>query len=402
MISSKFGKGSPGCALAAAELPSSTDPHIRVELLRDWEQTAQLAAVWDVLVEASPARSIFMTWDYVTTWWRTCRDREELHVLVARDSAGEICGIAPMMIGTGDTVARRAVRQLSLIGTVRHPTSQLMDVIVRADYRVEVGRAFARYIVHDLGSAWDILHLPFIEQTSVLVTDVLPFARELGCAWSINDYEPAPFIRLEGSWDDYLASRSRKWRKNLRRRRGNLEKEHNVEILHVGRDIGLEEAVDAFVWLHDLRWGGTSLALATPSSRRMLNQLASVLAAKGRLLFILIRIDGTWAAGGFDFVYCDKVFGYQAGWHPDFAGFGIGTIALAEAMAWASENNIKVFDLMGGDASYKESWMTHSRELVNIDAVNPSSFRGRLFACLRAIKHTLFPPNDGAARSAVP
>ncbi len=389
MMFSKFGGESSGRAIATVEPPYSNDSQISVELLRDWQQTGALAVTWDALVEASPSPSIFMTWDYISTWWHNCRDHQELCILVARNNAGEICGIAPLMIGTGDTVARRAVRQLSLIGTARHPISQLMDLIVRADHRREVARAFARYILDDLSGEWDILHLPFIEQTSVLMTDVLPYVHELGCTWSIDDYEPAPFVQLEGSWDNYLANRSARWRKNLRRRWRSLTKAHNVEILQADRNIGVEEAVDAFMCLHDQRWGETSLALATPSSRRLLRQLAPTLAAKGRLLLVLIRVDGIWAAGGLDFVYCDKIFGYQSGWHQRFAEFGMGTIVLAEEMKWAYENKLKAFDLMGGEGSYKECLMTHSRELVNIDVINPASLRGQLFTRLRTLKHNL-------------
>ncbi len=399
MIYSKFGRGPPGRAFAAVEPPSGTGPQISVELLRDWQQNSALAGTWDALVEASPYPCIFMTWDYVSTWWQAFSEHQKLRILLARDNGGEICGIAPLIIGTGDTVARRAVRQLSLIGTSRHPASQLMDLIVRADHQRDVARAFAHYIVHDLAGEWDILHMPYIEQTSVLMTEVLPFVRELGCAWSLNDYEPAPFIRLEGGWDNYLASRSPKWRQNLRRTRSNLEKEHNVEILQAGRDICVQEAIDVFMQLHDQRWGEASLALPTLPSRSLLRRLATLLAAKGRLLLILIRIDGVWAACGLDFVYCDKVFGYQSGWQPEFAGFGIGNLILAEEVKWSCENQLKVFDLMGGDASYKERWMTHSRELVSIDVINPASFRGKLFARLRTLKHTWLPHQTDSARS---
>ena len=360
-------------------------------MLRDWRQVAALAQQWDALVERSPSPSVFMTWDYISIWWRTCRDDQKLCILVARDNAGQICGIAPLMIGSGDTFARRAVRQLSLIGTAGNPTSQLMDLIVRADHQREVSQAFARYLLHDLSDEWDILHMPYIEQTSVLMTEVLPFFSEIGCTWFISAYDPAPFIRLEGGWEDYLASRSSKWRQNLRRTRGRLEKEHNVEILQAGRDIGLEEALDAFVWLHEQRWGKISLALASPSSRNLLRQLAPIFAAKGRLILILIRVDGTWAAGGLDFIFCDKVFGYQSGWHTEFAGFSIGTIILAEEIMWCSENRLKVFDFMGGGESYKTRWNTHSRELVSIDVVNPASLRGSLFTRLRALKHNWLP-----------
>ena len=390
MILSKSGKRSSGIACLGTVPPSFLGSQASVEVLRDWRQAAALAAEWDALVENSPSRSIFMTWDYVSTWWHTCRDHQKLRILVARDNTGEICGIAPLMIGTGDTFARRAVRHLSLIGAARNPISQLMDLIVCADNRREVAQAFSRYILHDLSGEWDILHLPFIEQTSVLMTEVLPFLCELGCALSLEAYDPAPFVRLEGSWDDYLASRSPKWRQNLRRTRGRLQKEHNVEILQVGRDIGLKEALDAFLWLHEQRWGETSLALATPSSRRLLRQLAPILAAKGRLILILIRVDGAWAAGGLDFVFCDKVFGYQSGWHPAFAEFGIGSVMLAEELKWCSENKLEVFDFMGGAESYKQRWMTHNRELVSIDVVNPTSLRGKLFRRMRTLKHTWF------------
>lgn len=362
-------------------------PAAAIELVSDWQTATALACDWNALLDATASPSISMSWDYVSTWWQTCRDDHKLRILLARDENGRLTGIAPMMIGTGDTLARRAVRQLSFIGAARTPVSQLMDFIVRAGSEREVAHAFTRYILDELSAEWDILHLPFIEQTSVLMTEGLPLARELGCSWQLNGYEPAPFVRLDGNWDDYLASRSRNWRTSLRRAYAKLAREHAVEILHLGRDIALEEALEAFIELHDKRWGEESLALGTRASRAFLRELARKLATQDRLVIVLVRIDGAFAAGCLDFVFRETLVGYQGGWDPAYAHLAIGNIALAEEFKWCFAKDFKVFDFQGGDEAYKQRWMTGMRELANIEIVNPASLRGRLFTKLRTLKH---------------
>lgn len=374
-----------------AESRAEAGPFPTIELVRDWSSASRLAAEWDALVEESSSPSIFMTWDYVSTWWETCRDQQSLRILLARNEHDRLVGIAPLMIGTGDTLARRAVRQLSLIGAARHPISQLMDLIVRPQDRHEVARAFTRYILEDLSAEWDILHLPFIEQTSVLMRDVLPRAIEHGCTWRHNGYEPGPFARLEGSWDDYLAARSRNWRSSLRGAYARLGKAGKVELLQLGRDIDLDAALEAFIWLHDQRWGEASLALPTPAAREFLRQLAAKLAAKERLVIILMRIDGAWAAGVLDFIYRDTLFGFQGGWDPAYAHLSVGNVILAEEFKWCFERKLATFDFMGGEEPYKQRWMTDMRELVNIEVVNPRSLRGTLFSRLRNMKQALLP-----------
>lgn len=362
-----------------------------IELIENWDDGAHLAQQWDALVEASPSPSIFMTWDYVSSWWQNCRDRHKLRILLARDDHGDIAGIAPLMIGPGETLARRAIRRLGLIGTARQPSSQLMDLIVRRQDQHEVARAFTRYILNDLSGQWDILELPFIEPTSVLMTEVLPHIIELGCKWTHNGYEPGPYARLDGSWDDYCASRSRNWRSSLRRHDARMRKLHKVEFFELGRDIGLEEALEAFIRLHDLRWGENSLALSTAPARAFLGELATKLAAQDRLALFLLRIDGKWAAGVLDFIYRDSIVGFQAGWDPAYADLSVGNLILAEEMKWCFERKLRCFDFIGGDESYKQRWMTGMRELVNIEIVNPSSLRGRLFTQLRTFKSEWLP-----------
>jgi hypothetical protein len=44
----------------------------------------ELEPEWDALVASSRADSLFLTWDYVSTWWSVYRDRCQLRLVTAR------------------------------------------------------------------------------------------------------------------------------------------------------------------------------------------------------------------------------------------------------------------------------------------------------------------------------
>ena len=68
---------------------------IHVELHRDPTIFSELTADWTTLLHNSPVNTIFLTPQWQGLWWKHFQAGRELRVLLARDTQGELVGIAP-------------------------------------------------------------------------------------------------------------------------------------------------------------------------------------------------------------------------------------------------------------------------------------------------------------------
>ena len=91
---------------------------IRVEHVQSMEGLRPLAGEWNDFLKRCGTDSVFLTWEYLWTWLEAYGDECDLHVLVARGRAGELVGIAPMVVGRGTGRGRRHLRHLAFVGAI--------------------------------------------------------------------------------------------------------------------------------------------------------------------------------------------------------------------------------------------------------------------------------------------
>ena len=97
---------------------------------------------WNALLQRSDADTIYLTWEYLTTWWEVFGKIRELWILTARDEGGKLIGLAPHMVGPGNRM-RQFLNELTFIGGHGDSTCECQDFIVDRACRGEEGDAAA-------------------------------------------------------------------------------------------------------------------------------------------------------------------------------------------------------------------------------------------------------------------
>ena len=69
----------PGTVSREPDDPPMT---VRVDRVDDEPGLRALAPEWDPLLEASSARNLFLSWEWVSLWWTIYGRGDRLHVLV--------------------------------------------------------------------------------------------------------------------------------------------------------------------------------------------------------------------------------------------------------------------------------------------------------------------------------
>jgi CelD/BcsL family acetyltransferase involved in cellulose biosynthesis len=307
---------------------------LQLEPLGDLESARE---TWEPLAERSG--NVFSTWEWASSWWQAFGAERPLLLTAVRDGAGDPVGILPLYRSS-----RRPVRTVRFIG--HGPADQLgpvcdatrMDEVMVALRQGLAARTFpwGLFIGERLpgGHDWH----------SVLG------ARTLG-------RESSPVMRTEGkSWDEFLASRSKNFREQVRRRERKLAREHELNYRLTTPD-RFETDFDTLVRLHDSRWGegsdaftGTLEAFHRDFARRALE--------RGWLRLWVMEVNEAPVAAWYGYRFGGAESYYNSGRDRAWDNYRVGFVLLVHTMREAFDDGMREYRMLRGGEEYKSRFAT--------------------------------------------
>jgi CelD/BcsL family acetyltransferase involved in cellulose biosynthesis len=218
----------------------------------------------------------------------------------------------------------------------------------------------------DAPFAADALRQSLREGCDVFVGDVLAaeegWAERLGGA--VLRAQASPTLRLEGSWDDLLASRSRNFREQVRRRERKLAREHDLRFRLSDDAARLGEDLDTLFRLHRARWAGeTGFGGADEPFHR---DFAALALERGWLRLWLLELDDRAVAAWYGFRFAGVESYYQAGRDPAYERESVGFVLLAHTIRAATEDGADEYRFLRGGEGFKYRFASEDRGLETI------------------------------------
>jgi CelD/BcsL family acetyltransferase involved in cellulose biosynthesis len=346
-----------------------TDPALPavVEVVADPERFAALRDEWNALLRASTADGVFLTWEWLHTWWRHLAGARRLRLAVAR-RGGRLLAVAPWADAGGPLWRLAGVPRLEFLGTGM-VGSDYLDVILRGG---DEAAALAVLATHLLDTR-PVLRLgQLVGGTSRAATLGTTLAGH-GWAASEVDSDVCPFIRLAGhSWESYLATLGPEHRYNFRRRLRKLQAS-GFRFETVATEERRRAVLRVLFDLHQRRWRtrGGSQAFGSSAVFAFHDDFSRLALERGWLRLFALWVDGEPAAAVYAFRYGPKVSFYQSGFDPRFAPRSVGLVALGLAIRTAVEEGAREFDLLHGDEAYKFQWAGETRRLARLELFPP-------------------------------
>src|SRR5262245_39607777 len=102
---------------------------MHVEIIRDTDGLLRLEAEWNELLADSHSDCIFLTFDWLATWWRHFHAGCELSLITVR-SDGRLLAIAPFIRCRWRRSPLRLMPALEFMG-IAGVASEYLDVIIR-------------------------------------------------------------------------------------------------------------------------------------------------------------------------------------------------------------------------------------------------------------------------------
>ncbi len=343
-------------------------------------------AAWDRLLGVTARPTPFSRWTVQRAWWDAYGSTaHEQYLVCGRVGADQtemvdedIVAIVPLMhrheVEPEDAASYTPLRR-PVDGTAVPPdaTAVFMAASYHADYATILCRPddlpeVCDAVVASLAALeratepWDVIDLRRLRSDDPALPALVRALRAGGSDWTVHQEQEdvCPVVTLpDGDWDAYLATLDKKARHEIRRKVRRAEAEGPITFRRMPLDAA---SVDAFIDLHQARWGDRGLFPDTEGglrSRRFLHRVTELEAAEGedaqlQLGQVLVGDRLIFAGVGFD--DGETCFFYNAGADPDARELSPGVTGTAAYIRDRMEAGRRRFDFLRGNEPYKYEW----------------------------------------------
>jgi len=323
---------------------------------------------WNELVQSSKSDCLFLTWEWLYTWWTHLAEDREL-VIIAVRSGHTLVALAPL--GLRPRSLTRILPEAEFLGS-GFVGSDYPDVIVREGFELDVARILSSELAKwQFTFKWTNLRSHECEAERV----ALCFSQ---LKWRVIETKTnvCPYLTLKGqTWETYLASLGSEHRYSLNRKMKRLYRDFGVRLEQASTQAQCHEGIDRLIELHNLRWQGRggSDAFHTSELVQFHQTFAPVMLERGCLRLFTLWLNDRPVACLYGFIYHKKFYFYQSGFHPDFEKQSVGLVVMGMVIRQAIGEGAEEFDFLHGDEPYKRHWAPEKRELSRLELYPPTS-----------------------------
>jgi CelD/BcsL family acetyltransferase involved in cellulose biosynthesis len=329
-----------------------------------------LRSEWTELLETSPSDCIFLTWEWLYSWWKHLGAGRGLDLLAIRKD-DELIGLAPLMVSPMRPGRLMPCRVRQFLGGGR-VGSDYLDVIVKAGLEDEAVGALAARLARE-GVMVDLAQL---NRRSAAASSLAARLERQGWHVSEQPGDVCPFIELaDHTWHSFLQSLGGRHRYNVKHRLDRLVKQRAMRWELVESEDRRREALATLVALHRKRWSerGGSTALDATNLVAFHEEFSRLALERGWLRLFVMYLAAEPVAALYGFRYRGTFYFYQTGFDPAHAREGVGQATVGLTIQHAIEEGCTEYDMLHGDEPYKFDWAGKVRELERLQLYPPSA-----------------------------
>lgn len=319
---------------------------MRIEYHYESGGFSALKPEWLDLLHRSRCDTIFLTWEWQSTWWKHLGDGQLLLLGFRADDDGRLVGIAPLF----QTHSETGQSIIYLLGC--RDVSDYLDVIVELGQEEAVYQALLDYLDRE-APAWDLIDFCNLPEDSLTFVRLRQMAEAHGYQTLVEVEDVCPIIQLPPTWDEYLMTLDKKQRHEVRRKLRRAEEEVDTRFIVVGPDQDLDAAMQTFIRLHQQSTPDKDKFM-DPRMQGFFFDVARVFQARGWLQLTFVEMDGQQAASLLNFDYDNTISVYNSGYDPALYGhLSPGWVVTARCIEHAISLGRRKFDFLRGDEEYK-------------------------------------------------
>lgn len=328
---------------------------ITIEKINSIEAFKNLKTEWNDLLEQSPVQSVFLTWEWLFTWWDHFGADKTLYILLARES-GEIIGIAPLMV----TTIRRMGFKFRMLRNLGMPDVDVAGLIVK-DGRKEAISSLCQEI-QTVSSQWDIFELgefPDEEYNPQTILQWFPETTYLSRLMpKLHTYIPTT-----GSWEEYYKTLAKHHRRSLRRKERLLQEEQKVVLYQRFNNGKVQPEHYNAIFRINAKARFPEL-YATESLKNFHLALAKPDVLQHAVDISLFLVNDVPIAFEYGFFYNQVYEAWRGAYNPRCSEYSPGSLIFLKLLNHNFVSGYLGVDLLRGEHDYKKRWRGFDRSFT--------------------------------------
>jgi CelD/BcsL family acetyltransferase involved in cellulose biosynthesis len=341
---------------------------------------------WNRLARSNPWATPFSSWAFQRAWWDAYGGGvHDQTLVVLDDSAGtgsSPVAIVPLMhrheVEPDDEATHTTMRHRDgppLTPVAPHAKAVFFGASYHADYATlladpadmaDVAEALVDHLADggdpDHPSPWDVVDLRRLRcgdpAGNELVAAFERRAQREGWTVTVDREDVCPVVTLPAGvdFDGYLATLGKKERHEIRRKLRRAEAQGEVRLIDSAEPLA---DLDAFIDLHQRRWGAAGLFPPTVggrASRTFVRRLFELADEACRVGLAFLSVGPRRIGAGIHFLTDDRYLYYNAGVDPEARELSPGVLMVARYVERALADGCRQIDFLRGDEPYKYEW----------------------------------------------
>ncbi len=357
----------------------------RIDTLDGFES---LAPIWRSVATESGQTSPFLSHEWFGCCWRAAGASRRPEVLLVEDGAGPIA-IVPLVLSSG-RLRGLPVRLASILNA---PDTAFADWLIVGRPEPVIEAVLAHLVDR---RDWDVLALNALPTASLTLKALH--------AWLPGHYrwQPlpplrSPYLNTTGTWEEFWAGTSQRFKKTVRNVRNRLAKAGIVSI-EEHRMVSPDSSVFAdLLAVSERSWKAQrNLAIATmPGMPGFFRDLTAHASHRGWLRLWIMRLDGRPVASEYQLEADGRVHALRADIDASLPDeLSPGTHLTAEIVrALFARETVYEYDMGLGDNEYKSRWASDAHERGRLRIFRPGAYgallhtiEARVLATLRQLR----------------
>ncbi len=346
-------------------------------ILEDFKDFEVYQGEWEKILDNMPADSPFLTYEWLSTYWKHFQKDGKLMGMVFKDEA-QVQGIIPLMVYR-ETIKFYPLRKISFVG---RRYSDRADLIIGKN-KGKVIDALIHFFAEDFRN-WDVIHLEQIPEQSDSIGMLRHCARKKGLLFECWEQTVCPYIILNQELGRMMEKRDASFRKEIRKSARRLQDMGKVtfsrSISHENIDELIKTAALVDEKSHKFQEGKTLFTNSV--TREFLRDATKAFSQRKWLDFATLELNEVPIAYEFHFRYKEKNFAYTGSYDQEYASFAPGTGIMYRLIQDSIDQGIKEYDLLQGGHEYKWRWTDRGRKHYQLMIINNTHY-ARIFHYLK-------------------
>ena len=355
---------------------------LTVRVITSREDWNTLRSEWNNLLLQSSAPSVYLTHEWLTTWWDCIAGPNATLNILVIERGGRIVAIAPLMM-----VVKRVlgipVRKIQFISTMKKPAhlstiSAHLDIIALSEEE-DAMLAIFEHLERE-GARWDYLQLYPIPDDSRTLLSFDAFGARRSLRYLLQPAFHSSLLRIDCSWEEYTTRHRREIKKVIKSPEAS---QSETTGLRVAKYSSLEDVPGGFETLLDIerrswKWN-KGVSLNSALFRDFYRQFALNIGRQGMLIIHILEMDGRPIAYNYAIQFGNVIWGQRMSFDDSYRNRSPGKYLIYHLLQLAHEKHLTAVDFGWGDAhgQYKTS-MTNARLQYSELMVFADSLRGRI------------------------